>query len=438
VVEGHRQGRDRDGVAEIGADRHLGRRFEPRLIIRSGIGLGRRGQAERRNGPPGLRQGGGVCADVSKGLESGGADIDRRLTADGRGGPGGLEKLIRGTGQVVRPGADALGVAEQDVGARGHAVEQQLHAVGAVQQGRRQRLHALDRDPLGQLVENLGDLGVRLRKLGGPLAHVRGQQQLPARRRPQPGDRVDRPLVGHGEGADLLDLVTPELHPGRVLVGRREHVEDAAAHRELAPLGDQVDPRVGHVGQPPGHPFQLGRATGDQLDRFEVAQALELRLQQAADRRHDHLERLPLGVGEPAQHGQPAAHRVGARREALVRQRLPRGEDGHPRRVDQAAERVGQIVGLAAGGGHGEHRPLGAAQIGAARDRGDDERPQRGGRGEVERVGVDEALAREVTGAREPTVTQRGGNQAGELHYTHIRTRRITPGAQSGGGMRRV
>ena len=42
---------------------------------------------------------------------------------------------------------------------------------------------------------------------------------------------------------------------GRVLVGGREDVQDAAAHGELAALGDQVDPGVGHVGAAAGrHP----------------------------------------------------------------------------------------------------------------------------------------------------------------------------------------
>ena len=67
------------------------------------------------------------------------------------------------------------------------------------------------------------------------------------------------------------------------------------------------------------------RATGTRSPRPG-----DQRLQQAADRGDDNAQ-PPLGVGvlrmaEPAQHGQPAAHGVRARREALVRQRLPRRE----------------------------------------------------------------------------------------------------------------
>ena len=79
-------------------------------------------------------------------------------------------------------------------------------------------------------------------ELGGAGAHVVGQQQLAARRRPQPRLGGDGALVGDGERPDLLDLVTPELHPQRVLLGRREDVDDAAADGELAATLDQVDP----------------------------------------------------------------------------------------------------------------------------------------------------------------------------------------------------
>ena len=232
--------------------------------------------------------------------------------------------------------------------------------------------------------------GARSASSRGPLAHLRGEQQLAARRRPQPVDLVDGALVGDGEGADLLDLVAPELDPRRVLVGRREDVEDAAAHGELAALGDQVDPGVRHVGQPAGDSSRSAVAAGGQLHRLEVAEALELRLQhrRAPARRPPGPAGRRLGVGQPAQHGQPAPDRVRAGREPLVRQRLPGRVDRHLVRRQQAAQRGGEVVGLAAGGGDGEHRPAGAAGSVGGRDGGDHERAQRGRRGEVEPVGV--------------------------------------------------
>ena len=88
-------------------------------------------------------------------------------------------------------------------------------------------------------------------ELGRAAAYVVGQQQLAARRRPQPiAPLVHRALVGDGEAADLVDLVAEELHAQRVLLGRREDVDDAAAHGELATLLDQVDAGVRRTDQP--------------------------------------------------------------------------------------------------------------------------------------------------------------------------------------------
>ena len=84
--------------------------------------------------------------------------------------------------------------------------------------------------------------------LAGALAHRGGQQQLAARRELHALDRLgQRPLVGDRERADLLDLVAEELDAHGVVGGRREDVEDAAAHGELAAAGDHVDPRVREV-----------------------------------------------------------------------------------------------------------------------------------------------------------------------------------------------
>ncbi len=48
-------------------------------------------------------------------------------------------------------------------------------------------------------------------------------------------------LVGGVEAADALDLVAEEIDAQAIFLARREQVENAAAHRELALIGDGVD-----------------------------------------------------------------------------------------------------------------------------------------------------------------------------------------------------
>ena len=74
-------------------------------------------------------------------------------------------------------------------------------------------------------------------------------------------------------------------------------------------------------------------------------------------------------VGQPAQYGQPPPDGVRARRQPLVRQRLPRRV--HRDRVgrQQPAQRGGQVVGLPGGGGDGQYRPPGTAAVASLRQR---------------------------------------------------------------------
>ena len=93
--------------------------------------------------------------------------------------------------------------------------------------------------------------------------------------------------------------------------------------------------------------------------------------------------RMLLGMGEPAQHGQPAADGVGARRQPLVRQRLPGREHHHPVGADQVADRRQRRPRP-----RGRWRPPAApAGPGAAMVRGD-ERPDPGRPGDPVGDGV--------------------------------------------------
>ena len=95
--------------------------------------------------------------------------------------------------------------------------------------------------------------GELVAQLPRPLAHGLGEQQLAAGGQFDGGDVTgQRPLIGDRERADLVDLVAEELDAVRVVGDRREDVEDAAAHRELAPARHHVDPVVRQFDQPGG------------------------------------------------------------------------------------------------------------------------------------------------------------------------------------------
>ncbi|CAM5275515.1 hypothetical protein SGRIM128S_04483 [Streptomyces griseomycini] len=338
---------------------------------------------ERRHRPPHHVQLARPVADVRDGPQGGRADVDGRLAAPGGGRPGGLQELLARRHQVGGPRAHPLRVAHDGHGALGQHVEQQLHVVD---QDRREGLHALHGDPLGDLAEQFAELGVGLGEGTRACPYVLGEQQLTARRRPQAvlGD-LQGPLVGDLEVADLLDVVAPELDPQRVFLGGREHVEDAAAHRELAALLDQLHARVRGGGERLDDLVQVGALPGPQGDGLQIAQPFDLRLEYGAHGRHDDGDRAGLGVvgagvGQAAQHGQAAADGVAAGAEPLVRQRLPRRVLHDPLRRDQGAQRRGQVLRLAS---RRRHRQDGAARVpGQGGDR------EGAGRGRADQVDV--------------------------------------------------
>ena len=124
---------------------------------------------------------------------------------------------------------------------------------------RRQRLHALDHDALGELTKTSARPGCATASSAALRARTVGEQHLAAGRRPQPvlGD-LERTLVGDLEPADLLYGVAPHLDPQRVLVGGREHVDDPATDGELAAPLDQVHPGV-RRGRQPARRHRRGR-----------------------------------------------------------------------------------------------------------------------------------------------------------------------------------
>ena len=196
-----------------------------------------------------------------------------------------------------------------------------------------------------------------------------------------------RALVGDLEYADLLDGVAEELDPQRVLLGRREHVKQPAAHREFAALGHHLDPGVADVDEPRDHVLWVGVVPRGEPHGHQVAEPGHDRLQYRADRRHDDLQRpakriLCGWVREAAQDGDPLPDGVGTRRQPLMRQRLPSGKRGDQGRRQERAQRRGEVLGLARGRGDREHEPARPAR-GAGRQRGGEHRAQGRRRDEV-------------------------------------------------------
>jgi hypothetical protein len=405
VIERDGLGRQRQRATLV--RRHVGQRvqlaFEPRSVFERGRPRLLR-HPERRRRPPRHAEVRSGRAHVGQARERGRAGVHGRPATAGGRGPARFQELNTGTDEVMRPRPDPFRVAQQHMRADRHAVDQQLDAVTAVQQGRGQRLHALDRNAFGELIEDLDEFRMLRGQLGRALAHVRCEEQLATGRRPQPLDLVDGALVGDRERTDLLDLVAPELDAHRVLVGRREYVQQAAADGEFASLRHQVNAGIRQLGQLADHVVEVGARPSRKLDRFEIAEPLELRLEYRAHGRDHDADRPPgrvveIGVREPTQDAEPPADRVRARRQPLVRQRLPRRVDSDLVGRQQVAEGRGQILGLAGRRGDREDRATGAAQAGrlradagtearvrqitptggrlvAAGDRGDHERPQ--------------------------------------------------------------
>ncbi len=146
------------------------------------------------------------------------------------------------------------------MGAGRQQLGQQRQAAG--HQHRDERLHPLD-----------GDARRRACRASRPASGRRCPRPTGGRRGPGPprsaGSRgrpgattwstaIDGPLIGDGERADVGDLVAEELDPDRVVVGRREDVQNAAAHGDLAALLDHLHAGVGQRDQPVDQFAQVG------------------------------------------------------------------------------------------------------------------------------------------------------------------------------------
>ena len=92
---------------------------------------------------------------------------------------------------------------------------------------------------------------------GDPASSAAGVQ-ADALERPQGSLRI------HGEAAQALHLVAPELHPHRIALGGGKDVDEAAANGELTRVLDLVHPGVAEGRQFPDERLEVRPRTRSQ------------------------------------------------------------------------------------------------------------------------------------------------------------------------------
>ncbi|SIL16691.1 Uncharacterised protein [Mycobacteroides abscessus subsp. abscessus] len=211
-------------------------------------------------------------------------NIDRRIRTDSGNRPRRLQELPAGAFQVRRARPNLLGVTHQNWRMVWQMVDQ--HGELTRMQHGQKRFHPVDTDSVGQFGEHLPHPGAEPvsllaagnsgggGQLGSPGPHLVGEEQFATGHSEHGGDLQlrDRTLVGDGEVAHLADLVAPELDAHRMVGSGTEHVENAAAHRELTAAGHHVHPRVRELDQTRDHPVELQLGPDGQLHRFQIEQ----------------------------------------------------------------------------------------------------------------------------------------------------------------------
>ena len=120
-----------------------------------------------------------------------------------------------------------------------------------------------------------------------PLAHRVVEDQLAHRPDVHGADRVVESCVRRRELADRVDLVAPVLQPDRPARVGREHVEHAAANRELPPVLDDVGPQVAEVDEPLGELVGREVRAAPELEGRRRPSVGAIALHRREDRRHE-------------------------------------------------------------------------------------------------------------------------------------------------------
>ena len=316
----------RDGFVDVGLLRPLGREVARWLdaevdgALALGLGEGR-GEVDRPLGDGGLPF---VLRQIER------VGLERSVAAGfARHGPLAVGIII---GDRVPPGV------ERGIG--GAVAKQQVVLAEMIEQGRKlfleqlqPMLHAAHPPSVGhRLVEGVAGRGGTER-----LAVARAEaldaffvkQGLGRREQREAFGAVGRTLVGRVEAAKALDLVAEEVEPERHPLARREQVDQRAAHRIFAVLGDRIDPLVAERRELADQllavdPLAFGDAARE-LANLEGGQQPLGRRRCGGDQQ---LRSRPLRL-QRVEGRQPLGHHPKRRRGAVVGQAFPGGEGQH-------------------------------------------------------------------------------------------------------------
>jgi hypothetical protein len=171
-------------------------------------------------------------------------------------------------------------------------------------------------------------------------------------------DRRDRALVADTEGPQPLDLVAEPLDADRVLGGRGEHVDDAAAHGELAARLDVREPLVAERDESLDDALER-RGPGATSSGRRCARRGSIGCSAARTGATTASSGSSCASG-CASRSTTARRRptvAGCGRQPLARQRPPRGEHRDAPLTEQRRERVGHRTRVGAARGDDEQRP---------------------------------------------------------------------------------
>ena len=257
-----------------------------------------------------------------------------------------------------------MGLGEHHPSAVGHELGGGRHVV---EQERGERLGPFDEQAVGQPLELIGE-SLRRGRCGGAGAVPERpvEDQLAGRRHVGQGNPIGRQLGRWHELADRLDLVSPVVQSHRAPRGAREHVEHSASNGELPSVLDDVGPHIAQLDEALAKHVGRQLEACDELDRWRDAQGRDHALHRREHRGDEHERALGLAHTRDRR-GTPGGD-LRRGRDALVRQRLPRGQQRDPFGAEERLEVGGQRLCLAGPGRHGEHR-----RVQGGRDAGDDE-----------------------------------------------------------------